>query len=205
MIFEYALAQEAQFELVKFDEKFSVFRELRNNIYGAIGEQKVIEELKNLGHDCIVINDFKVYFNTPLINKKEDYYINSIQVDHLAITRAGVFIIETKNWSANSQQKIDLRSPIEQVRRTGYAVYHLLNNNILMKLRDSHHWGQKNINTRNVVVLIQSHSTKSFQFVKLVNLNQLNGYIQYFQPEMTINEVEKIAEYFLNLNNEWLG
>lgn len=81
-------------------------------ISGAIGEQKAIEELKKLPDDFYVINDLSLSFDPPIFNMRDNDRIHSIQVDHLVISPSGIFLIETKNWSKNSVESLDLFSLI---------------------------------------------------------------------------------------------
>ena len=54
---------------------------------GRIGEIKVSLRLKALGNDYVVLND--------LLISQSEY---SSQIDHLVISRFGIFVIETKNY-----------------------------------------------------------------------------------------------------------
>jgi hypothetical protein len=112
-------------------------------IAGAIRENLVVKELKKLSDKHILFNDFSIDYETPISNKKENDSIFSIQIDHLLITNSGIVIIETKNWSKNSIDNFDLRSPINQIKRTSYTLFVILNSNSKnskIKLK-KHHWG----------------------------------------------------------------
>lgn len=61
---------------------------------GAKGEERVINELKRLGKDFLVINDLK------LPNHKGN-------IDHLVLNKNGIFIIETKNHNGDIKCKGD--------------------------------------------------------------------------------------------------
>lgn len=56
---------------------------------GLLGEKSVTEVLKSLGSDSYVIND--VMLHRPFGN-----------IDHILISRYGIFVIETKNWGEKS-------------------------------------------------------------------------------------------------------
>lgn len=173
-----------------------VVMSLQPIIAGAVGENLVVNEVKKLSNDYILINDFSLRFNPPIYNRKTNDRIFSIQIDHLLISRAGVFILETKNWSRKSVQSLDLRSPIEQVRRSGYALYVLLNgkkSDLNIRL-GKHHWGSKSIPIRNVVVMINERPNEEFVHVKVKTLCELNGYIAYFNPIFSRSEVNEIAK-----------
>lgn len=170
-------------------------------IAGAIGENLVVNELKKLSDNYFLINDFSKEFDPPIYNKKEDDRIFSIQIDHLLICQSGVFLLETKNWSKQSLKNLDLRSPVEQILRTSYALFVLLNsesnfNNISLQL---HHWGSKKIPIRNIIIMINEKPKEEFKHVKVLSLNELNGYIKYFDQIFNESETESIFNY---LNNE---
>ncbi|TDQ07153.1 nuclease-related domain-containing protein [Pedobacter metabolipauper] len=184
------------------DKKKAVIDEINNSIYGALGEQMVVKELKTLADDYILINDFNCTFDPPLYNSRERNYIRSIQVDHILISPFGVFIIETKNWSKESQNNLSLRSPVEQIKRTNLALYKMLvseeSYSDLMLSR--HHWGERKVPLKNIIVLINQKPIEEFKYVKVLTLNQLLGYIKYFEPTFSTRETQKIADYLLARN-----
>ena len=83
-------------------------------IAGAIGENLVVNEIKKLSDDYILINNFTLQLDTPIYYKKDKSKIHSIQIDHLLISKAGIFILETKNWSRKTMESKHVRSPVEQ-------------------------------------------------------------------------------------------
>ncbi|MFW9879882.1 MAG: nuclease-related domain-containing protein, partial [Candidatus Thorarchaeota archaeon] len=167
-------------------------------IAGAIGENSVVNELQKLSDNYYLINDFFVEFNPPIYNKRENDRIFSIQIDHLLICQSGVFLLETKNWSKQSIKNLDLRSPVEQILRTSYALFVLLNSESNISL-DCHHWGSKKIPIRNIIVMTNEKPKEEFKHVKVISLNELNGYIKYFEKIFSEAEAENIFNY---LNNE---
>ena len=97
-------------------------------------------------------------------------------------------------------QRYDLRSPVEQIRRSGYALFVLLNNNTnRMYGLKSHHWGEKQIPVRNLITLIQSKPKEQFKYVQVKTLNELNSYLTYFDPIFSSQEVSGIADYLRRL------
>lgn len=167
-------------------------------IAGAVGENSTVNELQKLSDSYYLINDFSVEFNPPIYNKKENDRIFSIQIDHLLICQSGVFLLETKNWSKHSIKNLDLRSPVEQILRTSYALFVLLNSESNISLA-RHHWGSKKIPIRNIIVMTNEKPKEEFKHVKVLSLNELNGYIKYFDEILSEAEVENIFNY---LNNE---
>lgn len=172
-----------------------VIEGLKPLIAGAIGETQVVRTLEQLPNDNIIINDFSMSFNPPIYNRNEDDRIYSIQIDHLLINRSGVFVLETKNWSKQSIESLDLRSPVKQIKRSSYALFVVLNKNregAHFNLK-THHWGTKQIPVRNVVVMINEKPKEKFQHVAIKCLNELTSYVNYFEPIFTEEEVKSIS------------
>lgn len=200
--FNIAVQESAQIELANLDRKKNVIDELNSYIYGAIGEQKVVRTLEILSDDFYLINDFSVTFSQAIFNRQKNDYIKSIQIDHILVTRCGVFLIETKNWNEKSVTNLSLRSPVEQVKRSSFAVFHLLNNEkskYHLNL-NSHHWGNKKIPIKNLIVLTNAKPKEDFQYVKVLNLSELVSYIHYFEPVFSSAETSKIAEMILKIS-----
>ena len=165
-------------------------------IAGAIGENLVEKELKKLSNSNILFNDFSVNFEKPIYYHKDKSRIFSIQIDHLLITNAGLFAIETKNWSKQSIQSLDLRSPIKQIHRSNFALYAMLTNSkALVAKLPKHHWGERKIPVRNIVVMINHRPKEKFKYVEVVTLKELNKYIARFEPLFDDTEVEIIYNY----------
>ena len=177
--------------------------ELKPLIAGAIGENLVVKEIEKLSDEYILINDFAISFNPPIYNKKKMDRIHSIQIDHLVLSQAGIFVIETKNWSKKSVESFDLRSPIKQIKRTSYALFVLLNNSNTSSsiALNYHHWGDKKIPIRNVIAMINHKPKEKFKYVAVKKLNELNPYLAYFEPIFRQAEVESIAHSLMKLNN----
>lgn len=167
-------------------------------IAGAVGENLTVKELEKLSNDYYLINDFSVEFNPPIYNKNENDRIFSIQIDHLLICKSGIFLLETKNWSNKSIENLALRSPVKQITRTSYALFVLLNSESNINLV-RHHWGSAKIPIRNIIVMTKVKPKEEFKHVKVLTLNELNGYIKYFDKIFNNDEVEHIFNY---LNNE---
>lgn len=63
-----------------------------------------------------------------------------------------------------------------------------------------HHWGNRKIPIRNLIVLINQKPIEEFEYVKILTLKQLRQYIEYFKPNLSIKETQQIANYLLSLN-----
>jgi hypothetical protein len=174
-----------------------VLDELYPLVAGAVGEASVEKTLRQLSDEYFLINNFSLEFDPPIYNKKENDRIYSVQIDHLLISKAGIFLLETKNWSKASVRSHDLRSPVEQIKRTSFALFVMLNgdsetSDVGLK---RHHWGAKTVPIRNIVVMINEKPKTDFKFVKVLSLNELLGYIQYFDEAFDVEEVKGIYEY----------
>ncbi|MBU3027582.1 nuclease-related domain-containing protein [Zobellia galactanivorans] len=175
----------------KLEYTLSVIENSRNLISGAIGENLVVKEIKKLSDDYVLINDFNLNFSRPIFYKKHNQRIYSIQIDHLLISKAGIFIIETKNWSKSSVESMSLRSPIEQIERANFALYIYISENITL---NGHHWGEQQVPIRNLIVMINNKPKGEFKYVKVKLLNEMNDYIKYFEPVLTENQVNRITD-----------
>lgn len=182
--------------LADLDHTKKVIDGLYALVAGAIGEASVVKTVQQLPDDYYLINDFSIEFDRPIYNRKEDDRIYSIQVDHLLVCKAGVFILETKNWSKASVEDLDLRSPVRQIQRTSFALFVLLNSDSSYDALDleRHHWGDKKIPIRNIIVMTNEKPQAEFKHVKVLPLKELNGYVQYFDQIFSEEEVESIFE-----------
>ncbi|NUY80532.1 NERD domain-containing protein [Flavobacterium sp. MAH-1] len=201
--FDYAVGESCSTELNALLRRKNVIEELENFIYGAFGEYKVVKNLETLSDEFILVNDFTCRFQPAIYNRKENDYIKSVQVDHILISRAGVFIIETKNWSEKSISNLNFHSPVRQIKRANYALFKMISDGIsnsTVRL-NKHHWGDRKIPVRNLIVLINKRPTEEFQFVKILTLPELTSYVEYFPPIFSIEETRSIADYFIKRSN----
>jgi len=181
----------------------NVVTDLNPLIAGAIGENLVEKELKKLSDTYVLFNDFSLVFNKPIYYKKENDRIFSIQIDHLLVTNAGIFNIETKNWSKESIASLDMRSPIRQIRRSSYALFFILNSSEqgASHILKSHHWGEKKIPIKNIVAMINNKPKGEFKYVTIKKLKELNSYIDSFESIFDDTEVKMISNYLIKMKN----
>lgn len=187
-------------EIGKLNNVKKTIEELHPLIAGAIGENLVVKEIEKLPDDYILINDYSLKFNPPLYNRNTNDRIFSIQIDHLLISKSGIYILETKNWSKKSIESLDLRSPVEQITRTSYALF-LIVNDAKIRLTE-HHWGDKQIPIKNIIVMINEKPKEDFKYVKVKSVKELNKYLTYFEPIFTEKEVDRIAKYLNKIQNK---
>ena len=179
----------------------TVLEDLKPLIAGAVGERKVENELKKLPDHCHIFNNFVLRFDKALYYKPKGEYIQSIQIDHLVLTRAGLFIVETKNWSDKTLDNPNMYSPVNQVRRCSFALYIALQDKKVRGLSLTKKiWGVPKIPIRNIIALINRKPNLTFDHVKLKKVEELNSYINYFQPVFTVDEVARIAKQLRRMN-----
>jgi hypothetical protein len=181
----------------ELDHAKQVIDGLYTLVAGAIGETSVVKTLQQLPDDCFLINDYSAKFDPPIYNKREKDKILSIQIDHLLVCPSGVFLLETKNWSKSSVDRLDLRSPVKQILRTSFALFVLLNSassKYGLRLK-KHHWGSKKVPIRNVIVMTNEKPKEEFKHVKVLALRELLGYINYFDQTLDPEDVQRIFEY----------
>lgn len=197
--FNDAVRESYRHPLSELERKKTIIDGLNSFIYGAYGEQKVVKTLEELSDEYFLINDFTVSFSPAIYNRQEDEYIKSVQIDHILVAPSGIFLIETKNWSEKSLTNLDLRSPVQQIKRTNFLLFKLLNNEISnYHLRlDRHHWGEKKISIRNLIVMTNTKPREEFQFVKILTVDELIRYVKYFKPVFSNNETQRIADFLI--------
>ncbi len=194
--FDIAVQQACMLETNEIKRKKDVIENLKPTIFGAIGEHKVVKELKSLSDDYFLINDFCFRFDKPIYDHKNRSYIKTIQIDHILISAAGIFLIETKNWSNASLKNLNLRSPIEQIQRTNYALNTLLRNQVGHTIQlHNHHWGERRIPIKNTIVLINERPQQEFRGAYILRLNELLKFVNRFEPCLSGYEVKSIASY----------
>lgn len=197
------ISERSEIETKELERVKNAATDLNTLIAGAIGENLVVKELQRLSDEFVLFNDFSITFDSPIYNKAENDRIRSIQIDHLLASRAGLFILETKNWSKSSIDRLDLRSPVAQIKRTSYALWVVLNgdNNQHKVPLNRHHWGDKKLPIKNVIVMINEKPKEEFQYVTVKTLKQLNGYVTYFKPIFSNSEFNCICEYLMMIKN----
>ena len=94
-----------------------------------------------------------------------------------------------------------------QIKRANFALYKILSDGITNnKLTlHQHHWGDRKVPVKNLIVLINHKPSEEFQHVKTLTLNELLSYIKYFKSCFSIKETQMIADYLLNFTNQKNG
>ncbi len=164
-------------------------------IQGALGEQKALDELRKLPDTFYVINNFQLRLFKPIYNKKTKQRVFTIQADHIVLGTSGVFLIETKNWSKGTIKRAISFTPVDQVKRTNFALFCYLNPQTsgLFSL----FFKAKKITVRSILLMTGQMTEERDPFVKVVNLSELNNYITNFSPVLTKEEVKQVLNKLL--------
>lgn len=186
---------ESEIDRMKFI--LSVLDENKNLFYGAEGEERALRQFVKLPDSYVVINDYRREFDNPIYDKRNEDRIHSIQIDHIVVGPTGIYIIETKNWSQASVESLDLFSPVKQLRRSNFAMFVLLNqaveDNVLSDFNKN--WGGQKISPKNIILLMNHKPIEEFQYVKILSIEEVNGYITYGSNIFSKTEIDSLVEY----------
>lgn len=148
---------------------------LKNNesfLAGARGEETVIHALADLPDEFHVINDVNLRFERPPRWSVTQEYIKTCQIDHIVAGPTGIFLLETKNWTA-ANMAANSDALIHQVRRSNYAFRHFIQQHY-------NYWELPYV--RNVVI-----STNQ----KTGAVQNLDRYIDILSPDWICNYITK--------------
>jgi hypothetical protein len=107
----------------------------------------------------------------------------------------GVYVIETKYWSKKSIQNIDLFSPIKQLKRSGFALFVLLNKCIARNRNSfSTHWGPEKLSISNILLMMNATTNEQFQFVKVLTEANFINYITKRSVILTEDKIKYIVD-----------
>lgn len=55
---------------------------------------------------------------------------------------------------------------------------------------------------KNLIVITNSKSKEEFQQVKVFSVNELLGYVMYFQPIFSSSDIQRIADFLLGIKSQ---
>lgn len=162
--------------------RLEMFQE-SGELAGARAELDVIAHLARLPAEHTVFNDIRltagryIHFNgAPL---------QSAQLDHLVLSPAGVFVIETKRWSRRFVESGEYHDPFDQIQRAAYLCYDQLRSQ----------FGK--VRVRSIIACAgKLPSAPGNSHVKVLPIAELSGYISWFrQPELTTDRLLRVRRY----------
>ncbi|HOW27252.1 MAG TPA: nuclease-related domain-containing protein [Elusimicrobiota bacterium] len=150
---------------------------------GARAELEVIAHLTHLSSGHTVFNNLLLTADRYI--NFNDVALQSAQIDHLVLSPAGVFVIETKRWSRHFVESGEYHNPFDQIQRAAYLCYDQLRNE----------FGK--IRVRSVIACAgKLPSAPEDSHVKVLPVTELIGYISWFkQPELTPDKLLQVRHY----------
>ena len=150
------------------------------DLFGAIAEMELIENLTSLPKNYYVLND--VSLSLIDVMRFDDKWRRTAQIDTMVISPAGIFVIEVKNWSKTFIASNDYHDPYDQVKWAAYLCYK-----------------QTKIKTRSIIAHTGNIPPKpQGSYAKVLRLNEVKNYILYFDDKAIIDneEIEDLVDYF---------
>ena len=153
-------------------------------LQGAKGEELVIKELSKLPDTYYVFNEYKFKLPKSVYSKSTNSYVRSCKIDHLVIGPTGIFIIETKNWSAERLRTAKF-TPHRQVDNAGLVFYIFL----------SKKFRRRKFPNYKVVVMLGNVPKIKYPYVSQLSLNELNSHILDKRGYLTLEDINKIVKW----------
>ncbi len=151
---------------------------------GAKAELDVIAQLACLPAEYTIFNNIRL--RAARYIKFNGVALYSAQLDHLVLSPAGVFVIETKHWSKEFSESGRYHNPFDQVERAGYLCYDLLNK-AFGKVR-----------VRSIILSAGSlPMAPTDSYVKVMHLLELTKYVAGFNHvELMPSQIHDLHQYF---------
>ncbi len=160
-------------------------REYRSELKGYYGELLVLDTLKKLNDDYYVISDVPI--TREFGHKFDGKMLKSARVDHVVVSRKGVYCIETKNW--NMKWKSDDRpTPGEQARRASYLLYRYL----------KYTCNIPRVRVMSIVLYTNSTIKGKEDFVRFLRYEDFPAYLEGRQDTLSDEEVKQVVECLKN-------
>jgi len=153
--------------------------------WGAYGELKVLEELKNLNDNYHVLCDVNVRLK-DYVRYHGQRNLRSAQMDFVVVGPTGIYVIEVKNWSANEVNHHRGISPYEQVDRAGMVLWiYLKQHSFFYKPR-----------VTNLLVPVQGNIgyNSSYRSVLIRNPNNLVKFINDNNNTLNDKRISKVVK-----------
>ncbi len=182
-----------QNQISDIDYQIRKIENYKSLYYWALWESAVVNKISHIYWNGILINNFVQRFDTPIFSKGWKDKIMSIQIDHIFINEKWIFLIETKNWSHKSQNTYEY-TPIQQIKRSGYAFYQFLK--IYLNMSD------KEIPTvfKIVVFTWKEKMYSNEKYINTLLLNELPSFINTRTSKMSIERYNKIWDLLIQCN-----
>lgn len=150
---------------------------------GARAELDMIAHLARLPDEFIVFNDIRLAADRFI--RFNGVPLQSAQLDHVVLSPAGVFVIETKCWSRRFVDSEAYHDPFDQVQRASYLCYDQL-------------WTQfGKVRVRSIIACVgQLPVPPKDTRVKVLPIDDIAGYISWFkQVELSPRRFSKVQRF----------
>ena len=174
----------ARFRKWGLKRQYKKFQKNRDDPFhaGAKGENKVIDKLSQLSDEYHVLCGVRIELPHFIsYNGKKD--LGSAQIDFVAVSKKGVYVIEVKNWSDDFVDQGNYFSPHEQAGRAGRLLWHVLKS-----------W-RSSPKVTSVILSIKGNIQydPKYKVVFVTNINKINNFLENRQDTLSDKEVEKIV------------
>ena len=160
-------------------------REYRSELKGYYGELLVMDTLERLGDEYYVLSDVRI--TREFGHKFDGKMLKSARVDHVVVSRKGVYCIETKNWNMKWKSE-DRPTPGEQARRASYLLYRFL----------KYTCGIPRIRVMSIVLYTNSTIKGKEDFVRFLRYEDFPAYLEARQEILSDEEVASVVECLKN-------
>ena len=173
-------------ECYNVTRSYTFLKENQTFLFGAIGEEEVIDSLSQLPDEYHVVNDINLHFDRAIHWHKHNEYIKNCQIDHIVIGPTGIYLLETKNWKvADIEVKSD--KLIHQVQRANLALWLYLKN-----------YYRKNECPKIFGVVVSmniGHTGKKLdKFIDIITPSQLYGYITRRMMVFSEDQITRLVQ-----------
>lgn len=150
---------------------------------GARAELDVIAHLARLPANFIVFNDIRLTADRFI--RFNGIPLQSAQLDHVVLSPAGVFVIETKCWGSRFVESGAYHDPFDQVQRASYLCYDQLRTQ----------FGK--VRVRSVIACVgKLPATPKDSRVKVLPISEIASYISWFRDkEFTADRLLQVRRY----------
>ena len=150
---------------------------------GAKGENRVIDELSQLGDEYHVLCGVRIGLS-HFISYNGKKNLKSAQMDFVVVSKKGVYVIEVKNWSDKFVEQQNYFSPHEQAGRAGRLLWHVLKS-----------W-RREPRVTSVVLSIKGNIKydPKYNLVFVANIKNINIFLENRQDALSEKQVKKIVK-----------
>lgn len=154
-------------------------------VIGAVGETAAIKELRKLPKEYYILNEATLSFYRAIRWKKCGEYVKSCKIDHVVVGPPGIFLIETKNWSAQSLASARF-TPHKQVERAGYIFFiHMM------------HKFHRKFPLYQIVATYRKLPEIRHGYVKQMTIRDVVNYILNQRERLLPTEIKRIVEWLI--------